>query len=200
MTDRDSTYRKALGIVKKGDIKGIFVSHLTVMQSITILVFKLILIDIITAAIFLVFHSILFSTDVSKGLNIDPNVYNTLVFLVLIAGKIILTVFLVFEWLNEYYEIKPNEIIYRRGILFRRVTKQDLALVRALKVERGFLATFLNYGTINLYDIRLNRDIRLYMIHNPLKYLRILESIIPDLEEEKQFFARERALESAEED
>ena len=198
MNETPPTEEKVLGLAKKDNSQKIYVTHLTVRQSITILILKLILIDIITAALFLVSHSILFNTNISDSFNVNQTTYNTVIFLTLIFGKISLTIYLVFEWLNEYYEIKPEEIIHKRGIIFRKVKRHDLVLIRAAKVERGLIARLLNYGTINLYDIRLKKDIRLYLIHNPLKYLHILENIIPDLEEEKQFFAREKVLENAE--
>lgn len=200
MNKTEFTEKKVLGLAKKGSDQGIFVSHLTVRQSITILISKLILIDVITAVIFLVSHSILFSTNVNESLNINQNAYNVGIFLILIFAKIALTIYLVLEWLNEYYEIKPDEIIHKKGVIFRKVKRHDLALIRAAKVERGLIARLLNYGTINLYDIRLNKDIGLYLIHNPLKYLLTLESIIPDLEEEKHFFAREKVLENVDEE
>lgn len=198
MNETNPTEEKVLGLAKKSSARGIYVTHLTVRQSITILILKLILIDILTAVIFLVSHSILFNTDVTNSLNINQNFYNTLVFLILVFCKISLTIYLVLRWLNEYYEIKPNEIIHKNGIIFRKVKRHDLALIRAAKVKRNLVARLLNYGTIDLYDIRLQKDIELYLIHNPIKYLRILESIIPDLEEEKQFFAREKVLENPE--
>lgn len=194
------TQVKALGLATKSDEKGIYVSHLTVRQSITILILKLILIDIITAALFLVFHSILFGTNAGESLNLNQNFYNSMVFVILVLCKITLTVYLTLEWLNEYYEIRLNEITHKRGIIFRKVKRQDTLLIRAAIIERGLFARLLNYGSIKLYDIRLNKEIELYLIHNPIKYLRILEKIIPDLEEEKKFFAREKVLEEVEED
>ncbi len=193
-----STQEKVLGIAKNGGNKKIYVTHLTVRQSISLLIIKLILIDIITAIIFLVSHSILFNTDISSSINISPTSYNTIVFLILVIGKILLTCYLVLQWLNEYYEITPDAITHKKGLLFRKVKRHDLALIRSVKVEHGLIARLLNYGNISLYDVRLNKDIELYLIHNPIKYLHILEEIIPNLEEEKQFF-REKVLEDGKE-
>lgn len=193
-----ATLEKMLGIAKSGGATKIYVSHLTVRQSISILILKLILIDIITAVIFLVFHSILFNTNIASNLDSSPTFYNTIIFLLLVLGKISLTAYLVTEWLNEYYEIKPDAIIHRRGLFFRHSNRQDLVLIRQARLAYGFFGKILNYGTISLFDIRLNKQIELYQIHNPIKYLHILEEIIPDLEEEKQFF-RGKNVEDGEE-
>lgn len=200
MNETNPTEERILGLGKKSREQGIYVTHLTVRQSITILVLKIVLIDVISAAIFLVFHSILFNTDITSNLNMSQTFYNTVVFLFLVFCKISLTLYLVLKWLNEFYEVKPNEIIHKSGIIFRKVKRHDLALIRSAKIKRGLVARLLNYGSIELYDIRLERDIELYLIHNPIKYLHILEQVIPDLEEEKQFFAREKVLENPEKD
>lgn len=181
---------KILGIVKKGDNKKIFVTHLTVRQSISLLIIKLILIDIIAAVIFFGFFSALFNTNISNVLNINPNTYNTVMFLTLVLGKISLTIYAVIEWLNEYYEITPNFITHKQGIIFRQVTKHDIPYIRSVKINHSLLGSLLNYGTISLIDIRRKKDIKLYLIHNPLKYLHILEDLIPDIEEEKEFFRK----------
>lgn len=200
MSDVNPTEAKVLGFGKKNQEGGIFVTHLTVRQSITILVLKIVTIDIVAAAIFLFSYSVIFNTVVSATLDLEPNSYNRVVFLVLVFLKISLTLYLVLRWLNEFYEIKPNEIIHKSGIIFRKVKRHDLALIRQAQIKRGLIARLLNYGTIDLYDIRLQKEIELYLIHNPIKYLHILETIIPDLEEEKQFFAREKVLENPEAD
>lgn len=189
-----NTLIKALGITQIGDRKKIYVSHLTVRESISILILKIILLDIITAALFMFSHSFFFNTDISQNLGVNVVIYNNTVFSILVILKISMTIYLVFAWLNEFYEITPEYILYKKGIFFRRVKKHDIALIRSLKVKHGIIGRLLNFGTISLLDIRLNTDINLYMIHNPLKYLRILEELIPDLEEDRKFF-REEALE-----
>lgn len=190
-----ATLEKSLGLAKTQTGNKIYVTHLTVRQSITILVIKLILVDLVTAVIFLFFHSMLFNTNIPENLGISQNYYNTVIFLILVFGKILLTLFLTLEWINEYYEIIPDAVIHKRGIIFRKIKKQDLVLIRLIKIEHGLLGRILNYGTISLYDIRLHKEIKLYLIHNPLKYITIFKEIIPDLEEEKSFFLREKRLE-----
>lgn len=180
------TFAKALGIAQEGEEKKIYVTHLTIRESITILIFKIILIDILAAVVFLVSFPIMQNQGLAENLNA--------VFIVLVVLKILFTVYLVLSWVNEYYEITPTFIYYKRGILFRSVKKQDLVLIRVLKIKHGLLGRIFNFGTIELKDIRLNTEITLFMIHNPLKYLKILEELIPDLEEERKFF-REKSLE-----
>lgn len=171
----------------------ITVTHINVRQSISILILRLILIDILSATVLITFHSVLFNTQISNMLNINPNLSNTVLFVLLVIGKITLTVYLVLEWMNEYYEITPESIIHRKGVIFKSMEKRSLDKVRNVNLVRGLFAGLLNYGTIRLYDIRLNKYMDLYLVHNPIRYLHILENLLPNLEESKEFFV-ERGL------
>ena len=92
---------------------------------------------------------------------------------------------MVLEWLNEYYEITPKNIIYKRGLIFREIDRFSLDKVRAVGVQQGIFGKLINSGTVTLYDVRLNKYIDLFQIHNPMKYLHVLEDLIPNLEERK---------------
>lgn len=175
----------------------ITVTHINVRQSISLLILRLILIDIISAVLFISFHSLLFNTGISRTLNLNPDFYYIILFLILIIAKISLTVYLVLEWLSEYYEITPEAIIHRKGFVFKNIDKRSLDKVRYINLIRGPVAGILNYGTLRLFDIRLNKYMDLYLIHNPIRYMHILEDLLPNLEEKKEFFI-ERGLENTE--
>ena len=74
-----------------------------------------------------------------------------------------------------------------------------LSIIWQVELSRGILGTLLNYGTIDLFDQRFNKHMSLYLIHNPLRYFRILEDLIPKLEERRETI-REHVLETDEED
>ncbi|MBI3888120.1 PH domain-containing protein [Candidatus Microgenomates bacterium] len=96
--------------------------------------------------------------------------------------KIFLSIYIVLLWLNEYYEITPENIIHKRGIIFRKSEMYRLSKVREIKVHDSFLGELLNFATITLYDIRLQKYLDLYLIHNPKRYERILKTLRPSLE------------------
>lgn len=167
----------------------ILVSHFNVRQSISILVLRLVLIDIISAIFFLA----IFSSDISFILEEVLKSYKILAFLLLVVFKVGLTIFSVLQWLNEYWEITTEKVIHRRGVIYKTEQTFSLDRAREIKVEQGFLGELLNFGTIVLFDIRLNRNMNLYLIHNPRRYLKIFEGIIPDLEEEKDIALKHSA-------
>ena len=99
-----------------------------------------------------------------------------------------MTIYIVLLWINRYYEIYPNMIVHRSGIFLRKEEKHPLSQMRSVKIEQGFFGKIFGFGTINLYNWYLKTTTSLYLIHNPIKYFRIIESLIPKSEQEKDIF------------
>lgn len=159
----------------------ILVSHFNIRQSISILLIKLVLVDLISA----VFFILIFSSGLPLYLIDAVGDVQFFGFLALVIFKVGFTIFLVLQWLNEYWEITPEKVVHRKGIIYKSERTLSLEWVREVKVSQGFLGELCNFGTINIFDMRLQRNMDMYMVHNPRRYLKILESVIPDLEEEK---------------
>jgi membrane protein YdbS with pleckstrin-like domain len=118
-------------------------------------------------------------------------------FLILGFVKIIITLFVVLYWLNAYYEIWPNSIIYKRGIIWKKEEKFPFGHIRSIKVEQGVFGKIFCYGTLSLYDYSLRRYATVYLIHNPVKYFHILDGLVPKAEKEKEIL-REHIVEKEE--
>ncbi|MBI4080627.1 MAG: PH domain-containing protein [Candidatus Levybacteria bacterium] len=160
-------------------------THLNIRQSIAILLTKLVLVDLIFAFIVVGFYYVLV---LGEGfLIVDSG--NTTIFLTSfgISGaiKILLSIFIVLQWLNEYYEITPENIIHKKGIIFRKTEEYRLNLVRSMDVQDTFLGEIFNFGTITLYDIRLKKYLDMYLIHNPRRYAHVLQTVRPEIEMKK---------------
>lgn len=163
-------------------MNNITLTYLNIRQSIAILLLKLVLTDFILAFIVISFYFVLvqgerFSIYVSQ---------NTTVFLLVFAAlgiiKIGISIYVVLQWLFEYYEITPDNIIHRSGIIERKTTMYNLNKVRVMEVKDSFFGELFNYATITLYDIRLNKYLDMYLIHNPQRYANVLRSLQPELE------------------
>src|SRR6185437_4800456 len=111
-----------------------------------------------------------------------------LFFLVLV--KTFITLFLILQWLNEYYEISADIIKYRRGIIFRRVEDYPTADIKFIDVEQGIFGRMFNFGTVTLMNIRRIQYAQMYLIHNPLRYAQILEDLVPNLVERRHVLRR----------
>src|SRR3989344_469203 len=169
------------------------ITHLNIRQSIFFLVLKIILLDIFGAL-----ASVLYFSSVSGEFlpQIFDNFllsYNLFFFSILVILKIVLTTFVILQWINEYYEIWPNAIIYKTGFINTKEEKHPTEHIRAIKMEQGFFGKIFGFGTISLYDWFTQKHFLLYLIHNPNKYFSVVEGLIPKAEEEKETFREHRS-------
>lgn len=165
--------------------KQIEVTHINIRQSITFLLLKLILLDLI----FTLFSSI-FTWSVSTGYLTAKqilfiNSQNELIFFTLIFVKIISTTYVVLQWLNEYYEIYPHELRHINGIVWKKENHYPTGSIRGIMLDQGFVGKILNYGTITLFDYPQRQLISLYQIHDPKKYFKIIEKMFPSADLER---------------
>lgn len=163
----------------------ITLTHLNIRQSIVILLFKLITLDILVGIVIAGFYFVLIQGEVY----LQFAVKNAWLFLAAmgITGliKVIISIYVVLLWLNEYYEITPDSVIHKKGIIVKKTEKYNLEKIRALKIQDTFLGEMCNFATLSLYDVRLNKYLDLYLIHNPDRYAKILQTLKPDLEFKK---------------
>lgn len=160
----------------------ITLTYLNIRQSIAILLTKLVITDLILATIVIGFYFVL----VQGGTFTQFIAENTVIFLIVFATigifKIFLSIYVVLFWLYEYYEITPEHIVHRKGIIFRKKEMYNIDKVRAIDVQDSFLGELFNFATITLYDLRLRKYLDMYLIHNPRRYEKILKTLKPDLE------------------
>lgn len=186
---------KMLGLNEEAPEKKIFVSHVTIRQSISFLILRLIVLEIISAALIILFYSILMPIGIIENVfGSNYGLYNTLIFIVFIIGKTLLMTYIVIVWLNEYYEITPKEVIHKTGLIFRKEEKNVLNHIDAVEIEQGLLGRIFNYGNLILFNWVLEKNTMLYLIHNPKKYLRILQDLLPQSDQRKRII-RERIVE-----
>lgn len=160
----------------------ITLTHLNIRQSIVILLAKLILTDIIAAFVVVGFYFLLVQGEQFAPVGSRSTVLFLSVFGTIGILKIIMSIYVVLQWLNEYYEITPEAVVHKRGVIVRKTEKYNLDKIRALSVENTALGEMCNFATITLYDLRMNKYLDMYLIHNPDRYAKILRTMRPDLE------------------
>ena len=171
-----------------GQEKYLKVLHLNIRQSISILLFKIIALDIIAASL-IAFFFLLFTQFNSTNPFIEKFFsFNTIFFVFLGVWKISFTAFVILQWLNEYYEVYTDHIEYKKGIIYRKIEKRELMRVETVKLYQDLLGRLLNYGTISLFDRRRNRIMDLYLIHNVNRFFPIIEALTNQADEEKYLF------------
>lgn len=162
----------------------ITVTRINIRESISILVLKLIALDFIAAVFTIVFFAVT-SFNPSDSIAEKILTYNMLFFLLLGLLKIAFTIYVVLLWLNEYYELTPTAILHKKGMIIRDEERFQLQDVRTIKLYQGLFGKILNFGTIELQDIRRNKRVEMYLIHNPQRYVHILEKLLENPHEEK---------------
>lgn len=172
----------------------IVVTHVTIRQSIFFLILKLMLIEMIAGLFIIGFHTLLFTTDIVQSVFIDTQVFNIPFFIILVLLKTYLMIVVTIMWIEEYYEITPKEVIHKNGFIFKVEERHKLSHIGSVTLDQGFLGRVFNYGTLRLYNWTQEKNIYLYLIHNPRKYHHILETILPEADEGKHVF-REHVIE-----
>ncbi|MBF8249452.1 MAG: bPH 2 protein [Candidatus Levybacteria bacterium] len=181
-------------MAQNGDKSGkIYVNHINIRQSIFFLMLKLIFLDMTATFVAVLYFSSVSNKFVPEVINSLVLSYNLPFFLILVFLKITLTIYIVMEWINEYYEIWPAFMMHRSGFISRKEEKHPFSQMRSVRIEQGFFGKMFGFGTINLYNWYLQKHTALYLIHNPLKYFHIIEGLIPKSENERDVFLDETA-------
>lgn len=172
----------------------IVVTHVTIRQSIFFLILKLIFIELLAALFVVGFHTLLFSTDIISSAFGDTQVFNVPFYILLVLIKSFIMIVVIMIWLEEYYEITPQEVIHKNGFIFKLEERNKLTHIGSVTIEQGLLGRIFNYGTLKLYNWTQEKNVYLYLIHNPRKYHHILETLLPDADEGKRVL-REHVIE-----
>ena len=162
--------------------KQITLTYLNIRQSIAILLAKLVSIDLISSAVIIILYVAL----MQGGQVTEFAASNIFVFLVALglAGvvKILISIYIVLQWLNEYYEITPEYIVHKHGIIFKKQEQYRIDHIRGMDIQDVFIGELFNFATITLYDIRLNKYLDMYLIHNARRYAKVLKQLRPHIE------------------
>lgn len=162
------------------------VNHVNIRISIVFLVLKLVALDILATVIALAFFWIISSGSLTDQVNLFFISNSFFYFLFLAAIKLVFTFYIIIQWLNEYYEITPSQVIYKKGVIWRKVDIHDFSLIRSLGIQQSFLGRILNYGTLNLYDRGIYKYFFLNYIHNPHRYFKLLRTLCLNADIEKE--------------
>lgn len=112
------------------------------------------------------------------------------IFLLLACGKISLTIYVVLEWMDEYYEVFQDHMNYVKGVFYktkRRIAYED---IENIHIEQGVVGKLLNFGTIRLFNWKSQKYEYLYQVHNPMRYYHVFEKLMPKVDREEKTFKK----------
>ncbi len=160
----------------------IYVTHLNIRPSIFLVLFQLLFVNILASFSIIAGYLLI--------LNYEPTIS---LFLKSFAGLIVLAavsmfqfylgIYAILQWINEYYELTPKELVHKKGVIWRKVEKYSMEHIKYVKVNQDILGRLFNYGSLSFYDSRRTKYLDLYFIHSPMRYLEIFENINSDLDE-----------------
>jgi|SRR3989344_3948317 len=160
----------------------IHLTYVNIRQSIIILLAKIIVLDFLASFIVVISYFALIVSSNIVSFNATNSPLFLGIFVVLGIIKTAINTYVILSWLSEYYEITPEYIVHKHGIIFKKAEQYRLDHVRGVDVNDTFLGEMFNFATITLYDIRLNKYLDMYLIHNARRYAKILKQLRPHLE------------------
>lgn len=88
----------------------------------------------------------------------------------LVLGDLLTSVNLFLSWKYFYYIIKPNEIIFRSGIMNVREKSYQLNQLETVTITQGFFGKLLDYGNMRIFSPLLDSKINVINVPEPNKY------------------------------
>lgn len=189
-----NTREKMTQLSKENGASEIVVTHITIRQSISLLLFKIILIEIFSGVLVVLIYVLFISSSAFTSQNFGLSLGYLAFFVGLGCFKIGLMIFVTVQWIEEYYEITPKEIIHKTGFLFKKEERYSIEHLGTLDYDQGTLGRIFNFGTVKFLNWATEKEVSLYLIHNPRKYLKILKTLLPNADQGKHVL-REHMLE-----
>lgn len=164
------------------------VTHVNVRMSISVLVGKLIvlygLVAIISVGLFIP------EEFVYQMFALDTRLYIALISIFMNLAELFFAIWIILSWLCEYYEIRPDRLTYRSGIVFRQEERFSTKNITAVECTESFLGELFNFGNITLYDFVNQKTIRMHTLHNPKRCFSILKQILPEVNQRSDFMVK----------
>jgi hypothetical protein len=158
-------------------------STLIVRQSIIFLVLKLLFIELLLIASYIVFDlPLMLITDADKTtpeFETQTNWYGISLLLILSMIEMIVIIITVLHWFNHYCEIDRDDIIQRKGIVSIQESANSFRNFTAVTVHQGIFGRIFNYGTIRLFNPALDHSLTIKNASSPNKYKNIIMERLP---------------------
>ncbi len=142
-------------------------SELVVKRSIPVLVLKVIAFEVLLLALYTLVRLFLFWITNSFNFDVINSpllFYKSIVFAVL---EIMLVVFLIVDWANNYYVIKKSELVFVNGVIVSSRRDYNIANLQSIYYTQTLLGRILNFGTIVIFSPALQRDLFMYEVPSP---------------------------------
>jgi len=156
---------------------------LIVHQNVILLIFKLLLIEFVLIGSYIVFDLpiILLMDGDASTVQLDPQAdwYGIALLFILSMIEMIVIIVTVLQWVNNYAEIRKDDIVQKKGIISVHESVNSFQNFTAVTVHQGILGRIFNYGVIRLFNPALDHSITIKNISSPTKYKDIIAEKLP---------------------
>lgn len=90
-----------------------------------------------------------------------------------------LLLYIVLAWIYDYFLIKPDTLIVRKGIFFSDETAYQMEDIKSVEVLQGFIGKIVNTGTLRLHAFRAQKEILLPDVRDPHTVAAHIQTLIP---------------------
>lgn len=162
-----------------------------IRRSVALFAARVILLELVFEVIYLTWRTLIHYLPFSLETVVTLNGVSIIFFLILVTIiQNIFLVYIVLRWVNDYYEIGPDEIAHVTGTLSRTRKSYPYRDIQSITVHQSFLGRLFKYGEINLYIPTLGHDLHFKEVSHPSRFVELVKSANPILEGGKFIFQR----------
>lgn len=104
------------------------------------------------------------------GFNLPTYTFMMWTIVIMQLFNVFLVIRLMISWLFTFYIIRPREVIFVQGLIYRKETKYEFEHLERIDVHQGIIGRWLHFGTLVVYNHDLIKEVYIYDIPNPQKY------------------------------
>ena len=82
------------------------------------------------------------------------------------------------HWSMTTYEIRPGELIYRSGLIRRKMDIHSLKNMQTVYVSQGILGRIFKYGTLSLFNPMSKEELLLKNISDPDRHVESMRQVL----------------------
>ncbi len=113
-------------------------------------------------------------------------------FILITVVQTSIILFILLDWINRYYEIKPDEIVFKTGIISSQEKAYPYVNIQSIEVIQNFWGKLFNYGNVRIYIPTLGHDLFFTEVSKPNEFAELIKQMLPDKDKSGQFlFKRE---------
>ncbi len=164
-----------------------------IRRSIPLLVVRIVLTELIFEFLYILWR---FLIDINI-LELEPETLLAihtasllLFFLLVTVVQTAIIVIIIIDWANRHYEIRADEIAFKRGIFSTQERTYPYSNIQSIRVEQSLLGKILKYGTVNIYIPTLGYDLHFTEVPKPQQFVEMVKSANPNVEGGKFLFRR----------